>query len=276
MKKLALATIVVAVTFLTSCSASSSTTELTAISTSTIIETTVASTPTPTYTLNVNVSPSGSGSVSPPGGTYESGLQVALTATPANGYTFDYWDGAVSSSSPSAAVTMNSNKNATAHFKTLQASSTPSPQPTPVYTTTTTPKTFTPATATTTQPSSVVVITYSYSIVSQVVNKFFGTTQAKAGNVFVVFSLSITNNGYSEVKINPYDFNVIVNKIKYERDYEGTSTEFGIVNIMDGGQFSGTEVFQVPDIVNSTGCQFTYDPGYDASFKPYQYQLTAR
>ena len=38
------------------------------------------------------------GSVSPSGGEYESGLQITLTATPASGYTFDYWDGAASGS----------------------------------------------------------------------------------------------------------------------------------------------------------------------------------
>ncbi len=236
-----------------------------------------------TYTLNVNVSPSGAGSVSPPGGQYESGLQVTLTATANGGYAFDYWDGAASGSLNTITIVMNSTKSTTAHFKAVQASAispptqTPTPsQSTATYNTTTPPKTSAPPT-TITKSTPVVVITYSYNITSQVVNKIFGTSvQADAGKVFVVFSLSITNNGYSEVEINPYDFNVIVNKIKYERDYQGTSTEFGMVNIMDGGQFSGTEVFQVPDIVNSTGCQFTYKPGYDASFKPYQYQLTAR
>jgi len=229
-----------------------------------------------TYALNVAVSPLGAGSVSPSGGHYESGLQVTLTATAESGYAFDYWDGAASGSSNTITIIMNSAKSITAHFKTVQASATPSSQSTPVDVTTTS-KTSTPTTVTTTQPSPVVVITYSYSITSQVVNKITGATeQAEAGEVFLVFSLSITNNGYFEVEINPYDFNVIVNKIKYERDYQGTSTEFGMVNIMDGGQFSGTEVFQVPDIVNSTGCQFTYSPEYDASFNPYRYQLTAK
>ena len=74
-------------------------------------------TPTPTYTLSVSVNPPEAGSVSPSGGEYESGLQITLTATPASGYTFDYWDDAASGSSNTVTITMNSNKTITAHFK---------------------------------------------------------------------------------------------------------------------------------------------------------------
>ncbi len=77
-------------------------------------------TPTPTYTLNVNVNPPQAGSVSPVGGEYESGEQVTLTASPASGYTFDYWEGAVSGSSNTVTVTMNSNKTITARFKVAE------------------------------------------------------------------------------------------------------------------------------------------------------------
>ncbi len=87
--------------------------------------------PTPTYTLSVNISPSGAGSVSPPGGKYESGLQVILTATPASGNTFDYWDGAASGSSHMVTITMNSNKSTTAHFKVVATPRVPTPTPAP-------------------------------------------------------------------------------------------------------------------------------------------------
>ncbi len=69
-----------------------------------------------TYTLTVNVSPPGAGSVSPPGGQYESGIQVTLTATPASGYTFDYWEGSASGSSATITITMDSDKNVIANF----------------------------------------------------------------------------------------------------------------------------------------------------------------
>jgi hypothetical protein len=95
------------------------------------------------YKLSINVSPSGAGSVSPPGGEYESGLQVQLTATPTDGYTFDYWDGSASGSSYKVTIIMNSNKITTAHFKTIETSPpiapSPSSQPIPTQMAETTP-----------------------------------------------------------------------------------------------------------------------------------------
>jgi len=83
--------------------------------------------PTPTaqtYTLTTYISPSGAGSVSPAGGQYESGVQITLTATPASGYTFDYWQDLASSSSNTISsntvtIAMNANKAITAHFKVV-------------------------------------------------------------------------------------------------------------------------------------------------------------
>jgi len=83
-----------------------------------IIVIVVIATHTSTYTLSVTVSPSGAGSVSPAGGQYESGQQVILTASPASGYTFDYWWGSASGSSPTIIITMDSDKSITANFMT--------------------------------------------------------------------------------------------------------------------------------------------------------------
>ncbi len=81
-----------------------------------IIAAIVAPGPASTYTLSVSVSPSGAGSVSPAGGQYKSGKQVILTASPASGYTFDYWWGSASGSSPTITITMDSDKSITANF----------------------------------------------------------------------------------------------------------------------------------------------------------------
>lgn len=69
-----------------------------------------------TYTLSISVGPSGAGSVSPSSGEYEPGVQVTLTATPASGYTFDYWDGDASGSSATVTIIMDSDKIVIAHF----------------------------------------------------------------------------------------------------------------------------------------------------------------
>jgi uncharacterized repeat protein (TIGR02543 family) len=72
-----------------------------------------------TYTLTTSVSPPGAGSVSPPGGEYESGVQVTLTASPASGYTFDHWSGSASGTTSGITITMDSDKSVTANFKTI-------------------------------------------------------------------------------------------------------------------------------------------------------------
>ena len=72
------------------------------------------------YSLSTIVNPPGSGSISPSSGTYTSGTQVTLTATPASSrYVFDHWSRDVSGTSSMVTVTMNSNKNIIANFRDL-------------------------------------------------------------------------------------------------------------------------------------------------------------
>ena len=70
------------------------------------------------YTLTVTVNPDGSGSVSPSGGTFDLGMEVTLTATPATGYVFDHWNGAVSGNETTVQLTMDSDKSVSANFVT--------------------------------------------------------------------------------------------------------------------------------------------------------------
>ena len=77
-------------------------------------------TPALTYTLSANVNPPQAGSVSPPGGEYELNEQVTLTASAADGYTFDYWSG-VAGTSPTVTITIDSDKSLTANFKAITA-----------------------------------------------------------------------------------------------------------------------------------------------------------
>jgi uncharacterized repeat protein (TIGR02543 family) len=76
-------------------------------------------TPTLTYTLSVNVSPPQAGSVSPSSGEYELDVPVILTASSANGYTFDYWSGSAAGTSPTVNITMDSDKSLTANFEAI-------------------------------------------------------------------------------------------------------------------------------------------------------------
>ena len=81
---------------------------------------TIVPTPTPrpvrTYALTVEVVPKEGGSVSPEGVTHHrAGIQVSLTATPADGYVFSHWSEPCHTSLD-CIVTMDGDKMFTAHF----------------------------------------------------------------------------------------------------------------------------------------------------------------
>ncbi|NIA12478.1 MAG: hypothetical protein GWP08_00250 [Nitrospiraceae bacterium] len=69
-----------------------------------------------TYQLTTAVR--GEGSVEPPAGTraYSQGTEVTLTATPAEGWVFDRWEGDVTATDNPVVVTMDADKRATAVF----------------------------------------------------------------------------------------------------------------------------------------------------------------
>jgi uncharacterized repeat protein (TIGR02543 family) len=73
------------------------------------------------HTLTVNTAPQGGGSVAfnPPGGTYDAGTEVTLTATPAVGYQFSGWSGDLSGSTNPTTITMDGDKNVTATFTAI-------------------------------------------------------------------------------------------------------------------------------------------------------------
>ncbi len=66
------------------------------------------------YTLTVNIDGQGSVGLNPPGGRYEAGTKVTLTATPATGWEFSAWS--TGGTSPTTTVTMNSDIAITARF----------------------------------------------------------------------------------------------------------------------------------------------------------------
>ncbi|UCH96662.1 MAG: PKD domain-containing protein, partial [Candidatus Aminicenantes bacterium] len=68
------------------------------------------------YTLTTNTVGQGSITLDPPGGTYNEGTVVTLTAVPDAGWQFDGWSGDLSGSDNPATITMNSDKNVTATF----------------------------------------------------------------------------------------------------------------------------------------------------------------
>jgi uncharacterized repeat protein (TIGR02543 family) len=75
--------------------------------------------PEPPTMYTVTVSKVGSGNVTldPPGGTYNAGTAVTLTATPAPGFHFSGWSGDLNGSDNPATLTMDGDKNVTATFE---------------------------------------------------------------------------------------------------------------------------------------------------------------
>jgi len=73
-------------------------------------------------TLTVTTSGSGTGTVdlSPPGGIYDEGTTVTLTAVASAGNVFDHWEGDLTGSANPANILMDDDKTVTAHFALLR------------------------------------------------------------------------------------------------------------------------------------------------------------
>jgi lysyl endopeptidase len=76
------------------------------------------------YTLTVNTVGQGTVTLNPPGGTYNEGTVVTLTATPSSGWQFDNWSGDLSGTQNPITITMNDDKTVTANFSEVGATAT--------------------------------------------------------------------------------------------------------------------------------------------------------
>lgn len=75
-----------------------------------------SATPPGQYSLTTSVNTAGAGTVSPGAGSYSSGSQVTITATPAAGYQFTGFTGVDSSYGTVGYVIMNTNRSVTSDF----------------------------------------------------------------------------------------------------------------------------------------------------------------
>ena len=82
---------------------------------------TVLFTEAPANQFTLSVTPAGSGTVAlnPPGGVYDAGTVVTLTATPAAGFQFDGWSGDLSGNVTPTTITVDANKTVTAAFSEI-------------------------------------------------------------------------------------------------------------------------------------------------------------
>ena len=85
-----------------------------------VIDATFIPTTTPQYSVTVNTIGNGTVTLNPPGGIYEEGTEVELTAVPDNGWQFDGWSGDINSASNPVTITVTSYLNLNATFGFLQ------------------------------------------------------------------------------------------------------------------------------------------------------------
>ncbi len=118
--------------------------------------------------------------------------------------------------------------------------------------------TSTPKPTATLQPSKNIAISYSYQTVQSIVDQSgYITATPDSGKVFLEVTMSITNNGYdTSFSTNPLYFSVISDSVKYNSDFATfTLNKWDTVDLLNGGSYTGTMVFQVP----STASSFTMD-----------------
>ncbi|HWQ19149.1 MAG TPA: DUF4352 domain-containing protein [Methanotrichaceae archaeon] len=90
-----------------------------------------------------------------------------------------------------------------------------------------------------------------------------GYSEADPGMTYLLVPYSFQNNGYDEFPVEPGCCKVIINKVRYDRTYIGSSmAENGYppldsVTLMNGGSIKGWVAFEVP-----AGTQ-TFQSGYE-------------
>ncbi|XHH10460.1 MAG: DUF4352 domain-containing protein [Candidatus Bathyarchaeia archaeon] len=96
-------------------------------------------------------------------------------------------------------------------------------------------------------PTATITIQHKDVTYSSLVNQYGLTDTPNPGNVWLVINMTITNKGYNSFNTNPNYFTVTINNIKYSYDAETFSYgNWNTVDILDGGSFNGSLVFQVP------------------------------
>ncbi len=105
-------------------------------------------------------------------------------------------------------------------------------------------------------------ISYSIESVNSIPSHYDYFATPDSGNVFLKATVTIKNNGYDDpFSTNQLYFHVIADDdIKYNVDLMGDSAldEWQIVDVMDGGTYKGTMVFQVP--ATTTSVTMSYEP----------------
>ncbi len=78
------------------------------------------------------------------------------------------------------------------------------------------------------------------------------TEEPDSGKIFLECNLTINNNGYDDFSTNPFYFYLTADNIKYDVAVETSYVNnWDSVEILNGGVFHGTLIFQIPESASS-------------------------
>ena len=183
-----------------------------------------------TYTLTVNIIDSGTVTLNPPGGTYDYGTAVTLTATPYTGYHFVSWSGDVPSGHETdnpLTITMDSNKSITATFVIntyiITASADEHGSVTPVN-----------QVVNYGDPVSVTITPDSGYCFASLIDNCTDVTSLVSGNTYIIPSVKENHTIMATFVINTYTVTITAG-------YGGSITPYGAVIVC----YDGTQAFVI-------------------------------
>jgi Domain of unknown function (DUF4352) len=101
-------------------------------------------------------------------------------------------------------------------------------------------------TTTASTSKSVVTILYTATAVSQIGTGDFADTP-KSGDEYLIFDMTIENQGYDSFSVNPFYFSLIANNVKYSNAFvSNLDNELNSVDVLNNGKIEGQLAFEVP------------------------------
>ncbi|MCS3901014.1 hypothetical protein J3E06_000698 [Methanococcus voltae] len=82
----------------------------------------------------------------------------------------------------------------------------------------------------------------------------YGKEEAADGKKYLIVDITVYNNGYDEISVNPLYFDAIVDGVEYDYSIDSYSLENDLdsVNLRNGGKTSGSLAFEIPEDSSST------------------------
>lgn len=110
-------------------------------------------------------------------------------------------------------------------------------------------------------------ITYSHKV-----NDYVGMRKSgsSSGMTYLFVTMNIENHGYKSFNVNPYNWNVEIDKIQYNHHWVtyDLKDQLSTQNIMNGGKLIGSIAFEIPG--NGTNPNnYQYSIVYDETFNDY-------